>query len=374
MIMMKPYWRIISTIILIVSFISCKKDDTQSTPPAAKFFIRGADLSFTPEISTYNINYTENDTVKPILQIMKDKGINTIRVRLWYAPSTVHSSLSEVLDFAKQIKQYGFKFWLDFHYSDWWADPGKQNPPAAWLSLNFDQLKDSIYAYTKNTMNALVQAGATPDYVQVGNEVNDGMLWPLGEIYKSTGTDWNSFRTLVEQATTAIKEVSPTTLVMIHYAGLSGATYFFQNLLPLTPDFDLIGLSYYPMYHGKDIDSVKIVVNDLYTQFRKPVVIAETAYPFTLNGNDNTGNLVWLESQIIPAYSATDSGQANFLAKIILNVKHSAFTDNFGVCYWAPDWVAYKGTASFDGSAGENQALFDFQNRALPGLDTLGKK
>jgi len=373
---MKRYSQFI-LIILVTTFFSCKKDTVENPPPPPPpedFFIRGADLSFTPEISEYNISYSEGDSVKPILQIMKDKGINTVRLRLWYHPSTIHSSLSEVLSFAQQIKSYGLKFWLDIHYSDTWADPGKQYPPSAWYGLTFDQLSDSVYAYTKNTMTVLSQNGVTPEFVQVGNETNNGMLWPFGEIYTNSTTNWVGFRTLVEQAVTAIKEVSPTTQVMVHYAGLAGASYYFQNLLPMSPDIDMIGLSYYPQYHGKNIDSVRIVVNALVTAFHKPVVIAETSYPWTLGWNDYTNNFIWTLSQTIPAYTPTDTGQAHFFGKMLSIMHGEANDSNFGLCYWAPDWVAFKGPTSTDGSAWENQTLFDFQNKALPALDTLGKK
>jgi arabinogalactan endo-1,4-beta-galactosidase len=193
-------------------------------------------------------------------------------------------------------------------------------------------------------------------------------------IFTSTGTNWVPFRTLEEQAITAVKEVSPTTAVMIHYAGLAGASYYFSNLLPMTPDIDMIALSYYPQYHGKNIDSVRIVVNSLVAQFHKPVVIAETSYPWTLGWNDYTNNFIWTQSQTIPAYTPTDSGQAHFIGKMLSIMHGEANDSNFGICYWAPDWVAFKGPTSTDGSAWENQTLFDFQNKAVTALDTLGKK
>jgi len=142
----------------------------------------------------------------------------------------------------------------------------------------------------------------------------------------------------------------------------------------MTPDIDMIALSYYPQYHGKNIDSVRLVVNDLVTRFNKPVVIAETSYPWTLGWNDYTNNFIWIESQIIPTYTATDTGQAQFLSKMLSIMHEQANSDNFGISYWAPDWVAFKGTTSTDGSAWENQTLFDFQYKAFPALDTLGKK
>ncbi|MBX7142439.1 MAG: arabinogalactan endo-1,4-beta-galactosidase [Chitinophagales bacterium] len=365
-------------LVLIGADSSCKKDDDGNPPPppppTPDFFIRSVDLSFTPQIAAYNVTYYAGDTAKPILQLVKDKGINTIRVRLWYAPADGHSSLSEVLDFAKQIKLAGLKFWLDIHYSDTWCDPAHQSKPAAWNSLNLDQLKDSVFAYTKNVMTTLSQNNVTPDYVQIGNETNNGMLWPEGQIYSSSGTNWNNFIELVENGIAAVKEVSPSTATIIHYAQYQGADYYFGNLTTLTPDYDIMAISYYPPWHGKSIDSVQMMVSTLASQFGKPVVIAETAYPWTLDWNDWTNNVVGLPDQLIPDYPATPDGQAAYLSALISAVKSAAGTDNFGVSYWAADWVAYKGTTATDGSSWENQALFDFQIKALPALDSLGKK
>lgn len=365
------------TVLAFLSILfSCKKNPDENTlPPTNKpFFIRAVDLSFTPEISSYNITYFAGDTAKPILQLVKDKGINTVRLRLWYQPATVHSSLSEVLQFAQQIKSAGLKFWLDFHYSDSWADPANQYKPAAWSSLTFDQLCDSVYTYTKNTVTTFNQNGAAPDYIQIGNETNNGMLWNDGIIYSGSGENWDNFRTLVQKALAGAREASPNIPTIIHYAGYDGAVYYFQKLTEVNADFNIIALSYYPAWHGKNLDSLETIMHNLSNQFHRPVLIAETAYPWTLSWNDYTNNLVGLQSQLISEYPATPEGQANFISKVISFAQSYTISANAGVCYWAPDWVAYKGTTATDGSTWENMTLFDFQNKALPALDSLGKK
>ncbi len=358
------------------SIFSCKKNEPVTPPPPAPsepFFIRGLDLSFTPEILSFNISFFDSNEVKPILQLAQEKGINTIRLRLWYAPATVHSSLPEVMEFAKQIKAQGLKFWLDFHYSDTWADPAIQTKPAAWSNLSFEVLNDSISAYTQNTLTALAQNNAAPDFVQVGNETNNGILWEDGKIYTTSGEDWSNFKSLLEEAITAVRTVLPTTAIIVHYAGLNGSDDYFQNLTSLNADFDIIGLSYYPNWHGKDLATVETVIDGLSSKFQKPVVIAETAYPWTLGWNDWTNNLIGLDNQLIPEFPATPEGQANFMSALVSIMKQSSDYDNAGVCYWAADWVAFKGPMATDGSTWENQALFDFEYKALPALDSLGK-
>lgn len=364
-------------LISVLILFGCKKNSSpvpSPQPPAStQIFIKGIDLSFAPEIALSNISFSENNTVKPILNILKDKGINTVRLRLWNNPSTIHSSLQEVMLFAKQAKALGFKFWLDLHYSDTWADPGNQTKPAGWSSLSFAVLKDSVYQFTKNCLSYLLQNNASPDYVQVGNEINVGFLWNEGKINNLTDTNWPNFADLLKQGTRAIREVIPSAKIILHIAGYDYAQSYFQKLQTYAPDFDIIGLSYYPWWHGMDMNMLKQTLDQLNTNFHKPLLIAETAYPFTLQWNDWTNNFVGLSSQLIPGYDATTSGQAKFLSDLKTIVRSSSSLDHAGVCYWAGDYVAYKGTMATDGSPWENLALFDFQFKALPALDSLGK-
>jgi len=296
-----------------------------------------------------------------------------VRLRLWNNPSTIHSSLQEVMLFAKQIKILGLKFWLDLHYSDTWADPGHQSKPAAWAPLSLALLKDSVYQFTKTCLNFLIQNNAQPDYVQVGNEINVGFLWNDGKLANLADPNWVNFADLLKQGTRAIREVSPSTKIILHLAGYDYALSYFQKLQTYSPDFDIIGLSYYPWWHGMSLDVLKQTLQTLNTSFNKPIVIAETAYPFTLQWNDWTNNLVGLSSQLMAGYDATSAGQAKFLSDLKNLVRTSSTLDHSGVCYWAADYVAYKGSTATDGSPWENLALFDFQFKALPALDSLGK-
>lgn len=152
------------------------KDDNPDPDPVDKELIKGVDISFLPEIEAAGVKFTNAaDVEKNMLDILKDAGVNTIRLRLWHTPSTEHSSFEEVKTLAAQIKAKGLKVWLSVHYSDTWADPGNQVKPAAWASATFTELQDHVYNYTKEIMEEI-----DPDIIQIGNEINPGLLLPSG--------------------------------------------------------------------------------------------------------------------------------------------------------------------------------------------------
>lgn len=323
-------------------------------------FMRGADLSFLTEIESEGTQfYTTTDVPKDALTILKDRGCNTVRLRLWHTPSNEHSSLDEVAAMADRVKAAGLKVFLAIHYSDTWADPGHQSPPVVWQGLSLVDLKDSVYLYTKKVMT-IVQ----PDYVQVGNEINGGMLWERGRISQLA-----DFIGLVKEGCRAAREIKPSAKVILHHAGTNGADWFFDQVRANAVDYDLIGLSYYPMWHGFSIADLKTSVDALIAENNKPLLIAETAYPFSLGYADYTNNLLGLPSQLIPAYPATTEGQKNFLMAIKGMLKQNS--RGAGFCYWGAEWVAFRGPTATNGSAAENMALFSFTNKELPALDAF---
>ena len=275
--------------------------------------------------------------------------------------------------FAKQIKTAGLKFWLDFHYADDWADPGKQPKPAAWNAADINALKDSMYNYTKNVLTNFKQNNVSPEYIQIGNEINNGILWNSGKVNPTQATNRANFTQLLQQGIKAAREITPDAKLMLHYAGYQDALSFFDKINSTGLDYDIIGLSYYPWWHGTNFDSLYLVMNNLKTIYKKPVQIAEIGYPFTLQYNDYTGNIVGSADKLMSGYSATAQGQAQFIADVSKLVKKNASSADFGICYWAGDWVAFRGKTATNGSACENLALFDFNNNALPALDSLGK-
>lgn len=351
---------------MMLVVISCnKKDDNNSpgqrpNPLPDSVFVRGADLSFIPEIETYPVTFTDSaGNAMDALTILKEAGCNVVRVRLWHSPATEHSGYAEVASFCQRIKAAGMMVYLTVHYSDTWADPGTQTMPAAWKGLTMTQLKDSVYQYTFNVAN-----GIKPEFISLGNEINDGLLWEAGRL----GNGNNCYQ-LLSEASRAVRDASPSTWIMIHFAGIDGAKSFFSGMESHKIDYDIIGLSYYPWWHGKNLTTVASVLNELTTTFQKPVIIAETAYPFTLDWADMTHNSIGLESQLIPTYPATPQGQKDYMMSLSNMMK--SVDKGAGFCYWGGEYVAFKGPDATDGSSWENMALFDFDFHALPAMDVF---
>jgi arabinogalactan endo-1,4-beta-galactosidase len=342
--------------LLILFFTACKGDDLVPVPaPATPLAIRGADLSSLPEMEgAGTIFYNSAGQPENMLQTLKQNGVNVVRIRLWNNPATVHSSCNEVKTFATRLQALGLKVWLTLHYSDTWADPGQQVPPAAWQGVSFATLKDSVYQFTKMVMQQI-----NPEYIQIGNEINPGMLLPQGDIT----TNETQFIDLLKSGCKAVRDVSTSAKIIIHHAGINTAPWFFNKLRTL--DYDMIGLSWYPIWHGKSFDDLKNTLTDLHQTYGKVTLVAETVYPFTLQWNDFTNNILGLESQIIfPTYPATPEGQKNFMNQVKSICQNTTGCAGFG--YWGGELVAFRGPTATNGSVWENQAFYDFNSKVLP--------
>lgn len=321
--------------------------------------IVSADISSYPEISTSNpLFYNHNGEQEGFLSILKSNGVNTIRMRLWVNPLNDHSSLKEVSQFSRELCSMGFDIYLALHYSDTWAHPGQQETPAAWQWLSKEALADTVYAYTSRVLDSIPAR-----YVQIGNEINTGLLFPHGSIENSS-----AFMDILDAGISSVRDHSEDIDIILQYAGIEGSSTFFDRLNNL--DYDIIGLSYYPLWHGKSLDLLKSTMLDLGESFNKKTLIAETAYPFTLEWNDWTNNIVGLESQLIlPEYPATMEGQKRFI-KELSNIT-ADLSRGIGFSYWGGELISWKGSEATDGSPWENQALFDFTNNALPALEAF---
>ncbi len=326
-------------------------------------FIRGVDISFTPQIEDLGGKYKLNGIVKDLLEILRQKGVNYIRLRIWHTPKDGYCGLEKTIQFAKRIKENGFRFLLDFHYSDSWADPGKQNKPNAWSNISFEELKDSVYSYTKFVLRALKNVNALPDMVQIGNEITGGMLWPDGKLYNAGNEtiQWNKFVQLINQGINGVKDVNDSIKIMIHIdrgADNNGAVYFFNNLLSKGVKFDIIGLSYYPWLHGS-LDALKYNLNDLATRYNKDIIVVETAYPWTLGYQiDNHGNIVGQNTSLLKGFPATVKGQKDFLIFLKKIIKETKNARGKGFFYWEPAYISVLPI----GSSWENLTLFSFTN------------
>lgn len=351
--------KIFPAIVLLSILWNCSDDSNHDEiPPVEEEFIRAVDFSFLPEIEQGQvIFYDMSGNPGDPLEILRDAGCNTVRIRLWHTPQNGHSGLEEATAFSRRVRDMGMNVWLCVHYSDTWADEGQQNMPSAWQGLDLESLKDSVYTYTKRITQVI-----SPDIIQIGNEINLGFLWDAGRI-----SNGENFYQLLGEGTRAVREVSDAR-IMVHYAGLYAGS-FYQNLRTRKVDYDYIGLSYYPIWHGKDLGVLVSAISSLGKDNGKKVVIAETSYPFTLEWNDMTHNVIGLQDQILPQYPATLQGQKDYLIKIKSILKNDK--NGQGFCYWGGEWVAFKGPDALDGSSWENQALFDFSNKALPVMDAF---
>jgi arabinogalactan endo-1,4-beta-galactosidase len=347
---MRNIFKIVSLLLILFTFSCSKEEATVQTDD----FIKAADMSFLPLIeSEGTIFYNSQMVAEDALLTLKKSGCNTIRIRLWHTPTDNQSSFNEVKILSQRVKNLGMKVWLTVHYSDTWADPGHQIKPQAWNNLTFNQLKIQFENYTSQIVSEI-----QPDIFQIGNEINNGFIYPEGNL----SSNESQFVSLLAAASSVIRSQRPTTKIMIHFAGIEGASWFFSKTASI--DYDYIGLSYYPIWHGTDINLLQQTMTTLGQTYNKKVLVAETSYPFTLGWNDWTNNIIGLTNQLHPNYPATPEGQRDFLQKIKTTVQNTP--SGLGFCYWGTEWIAFRGNQATNGSSWENQALWDFNGKLVP--------
>jgi len=349
--------------------------------PAAVGLDVGTDLSFTPQELAAGARFSYHGQQQSPVTIMKENGANYVRMRLWVNPPPGYSDLASDLALARSVHAAGMKIYLDIMYSDFWADPQHQDIPAAWQGQDLAQLTTTVQSYTQQVISAFARQGTPADLVSIGNEIRNGILWPIGQVNDpSVPADYDNLATLLKAGVAGARAGNPAghrLLIMMHYDqggnnGLSQA--FFQNLTAEGVPFDVIGLSYYPFFHGT-ISAMRQNVDALATQFHKPIVIAETQYPWTLaNGNspigDSTGNFVWQPSQLSTGYPASPGGQLSFVTDELSILAQVPGGLGAGLFYWAPDWIPgvpwEPGTGV--GTPNANLTLFNSQGVALPSI------
>ncbi|MFB0516613.1 MAG: glycosyl hydrolase 53 family protein [Candidatus Neomarinimicrobiota bacterium] len=341
-------------------------------------FIVGADVSYLKQIEDYEGTYTDDGLAQDALEIFRLHGFNYIRLKIWHTPAEPYNNLEKVRIIAGRAKELGFKFLLNFHYSDFWADPGKQYKPKAWKDLpSFEMLEDSLYQYTNHTIMALKSADVLPDMVQLGNEINCGMLWPEGHVCGSDNTSlqWYQLASLINAGIRAVRDsLGPdnTVKIMIHHAsgGDNGAVrWFFDNLFRQgvdSVDIDIIGLSFYPKWHGT-LDDLRANLYDLANRYYQDLIVVETGYPWTLASKDVIGNIYGSLQDLHSGYPATVAGQRAFLLDLGQIVRNVPNGQGKGIFYWEPEWISVPEL----GSAWENVTLFDFDGETLESIDAL---
>lgn len=326
--------------------------------------IIGHDLSFAVQEAAAGATYTDHGRAAPPEKILAAHGANYVRLRLWVNPPAGYSDLPSVLAMARRAKAAGMRLLLDPHYSDFWADPQKQPTPQAWADQDLPTLARTVRTYTRDVLDKLRAQGTPADMLQLGNEIRNGMLWPTGRVDWDTGTGWDALGTLLRAA------AGPTPRFVVHFdqgGDNAWSRSFYDHILAQRVPVDVIGLSYYPFWHGT-LSDLRANLNDLARRYHRDVAVVETQYGWTLDNGDGLGNFLWQESQLVPGYPATPNGQLGFLSDLLSIVAAVPGHRGAGVFYWAPEWIPGVGWAPGEGTPNDNLTLFDFQGRALPAV------
>lgn len=335
-----------------------------STEPLPERLV-GGDISMLTKYEEGGAIYKDRNgnTISNVLPFFKEQGWNAMRVRLFVNPENASSAdkeegviqdLNYVKALGKRIKDAGYVFVLDLHYSDSWADPGKQTVPAAWPQNDVEALKDSVYNYTKRVMQEMIAAGARPDFIQLGNEITGGMLWP-------TGKNWDNLAAYLTHASQAVREVSPNTKIILHTelhrtnngAGNIVADYFYQQAENYDLDYDIVGLSYYSAYHGdlsklnEDLTIIEAV------SANRPIMIMECGYGYAWD-------LPETKFDLTGTYPYSNEGQKNFTIAMIATLKQHSRVK--GLFWWWPEanefnipWQNQITTSWWNGSLFDNR-------------------
>lgn len=365
-------------------------------------FIRGMDASAVlAEEKSGVVYYNEKGEVQDVFQTLAEAGVNYIRIRVWNDPYDENGNgygggnndVATAIVLGKRATKYGMKVCIDFHYSDFWADPAKQMCPKAWDSLTPEEKSDALYAFTKESLSSMLDAGVNVSMVQVGNETNNGM---------SGETSYKDMAVLMNAGSLAIREVSQSynkeIQVALHFTDASdydGIDRIMQKLEKYNVDYDILALSYYPYWHGT-FDNLKKVMENIKNNYGKETLVAETSYCYTLEDGDGFANSVG-EEDLIKEYAATVQSQATALRDVCAA---AAEADALGVFYWEGTWVPVGSSASdnkalweangsgwassyaagydaddagkyYGGCSWDNQALFDFTGHPLASLNVF---
>lgn len=245
--------------------------------------------------------------------------VNYVRLRLWVDPYDANGNaygagtndLNRTLKLAKRAKNKGLKVLLDFHYSDFWVDPGKQNLPKAWQNQSFEQLNSSVYSYTADVLNQMKSQGIYPDMVQIGNELNSGMLWPYGKSWGGDGKEFTRLATFLKSGVQAVKDTQQSnTPIMLHLADggdKSAFQWWLDEITNQSVGFDIVGISYYPYWHGT-LAELSENMDNISERYNKKVVVVETAYANTLGNLDQKTNAVTATEEAAAGYKASQDG------------------------------------------------------------------
>lgn len=361
-------------------------------------FIKGMDLSTLVELEQCGAKYYDNGKEEDLLSIFKKYDVDTIRIRLWNDPYSPEgepygagtNDLATSIEIGKRVTKAGFGVLLNFHYSDFWADPGKQIKPKAWADYGTDQLERAVYDFTLESLRAFQEAGVNITMIQIGNELSNGLLWPEGRV-----PNYDNIARFVSSGIRAVRALDEEVPIMIHLDnGGNNALYreWFDHYMERGEDFQIIGLSYYPFWHGS-LQALEDNMNDIAVRYHKDLVVAEVSMGYTmedyrsyekLTPDEGKGYATKPELVDKIEYPMTKQGQCDFMKDLLHRVSTVAENRGCGFFWWEPAWIPVPGSgwatpASLKymndpgpcGNEWANQALFDYEGNALPALEVI---
>ncbi len=343
--------------------------------------VMGVDLSYNNQLEDNNVVYRDSGKVKDPFVLLRHRGANCVRVRLWHNPvwykplntaGRLYSDLPDVARTIERAKNAGMATNLDIHYSDEWADPSNQKTPDAWKNASAAALQDSVYNYTLRVLEYLKARNLTPEMVQVGNENNPGMCHPHGRI---NGNDFSGFGNLLRAGIRAVRDFSANSSIkpqiILHVAQLHHADWWANGVINSAgvTDFDILGVShYYQWANIKSMADIGAAVKNLKNKYGKKVMIVELAYSWTTANGDGYNNIM-SDQSAMPEYPMTPEGQLKYLTDFTQTVITNGGS---GVMYWEPAWISSSMRDLWgQGSSWDNNTLFDFLGNALVGCDYM---
>lgn len=362
-------------------------------------WIKGMDLSTLMEVERCGGRFYDRGVCRDAMDILKGYGMNMVRLRLWNDPFTEDgksygaggNDIETTLSLAKRAQKMGIGWMLDFHYSDFWADPGKQRVPKAWRGMNETQLAEAVYEYTSEILRRCRREDILPQIVAVGNEISNGLLWPYGKTPR-----YDNIAGFVSAGVRAVREADKNIKVMLHLDNGGNnelyRTWFDAYFANGGEDFDYIGLSYYPFWHGT-MDMLRYNMADIAQRYRKDLIVAEVSMGYTIEDYKEYEQLADDARKGMAArgelaekidYPMTPEGQADFMKDLLEAVREVPEGRGKGFCYWEPAWIPVPGSgwatkeaceyveeAGPGGNEWANQALFDYEGNALPALEVI---
>ncbi|MBR6046207.1 MAG: glycosyl hydrolase 53 family protein [Ruminococcus sp.] len=368
--------------------------------------IIGADISTLPEVEAQGGRFYDAGREAKLDDILIAHGVTSARIRVWNDPYDRDGDdygggtcdIEKMLALAKRVKDKGMSLLLDFHYSDFWCDPARQGIPKAWKGMSFGEMCDALYSFTKDTLGYFISCGAAPEYVQVGNEITNGMLWDTAKLDRSSPEafeqSFDRLAALIRAGTRAVREVSDAKIVIHLEQSGQNALWreWFDAAAERGMDFDIIGASYYPLWHGT-LTQMRENFDDMISRYGRDIMIVETAYPFTAVHHDPEARALMIGEDFTlpdgskPKWSFTKEGQAQFVSELKAECARVKDGRLKAVYWWEPGWLPTKESTwatkealrdigeedKGTGNEWANQCLFDYGGNAAPALYTFGR-